>query len=283
MEIASSPELPQGSGGDWSVAVLRGVVQVAGKLVLLATATTVAVALTATVTALLPGVPQKGTAVLAAYLGALLSVLACAVMSLVTALPDGPAHGPLTVRGWRGRFTADVRRFVADVGVVTSRRRPLAMAAAGTVAGVLSIAQIEAFMLWPALAATALGPDSRVDPVLEAPSWVQAVYFAVVAPFSEEVAFRGGLLLVVAYLARHVKDVGVRRGLVVLAVIVTAVTFGASHAEFSLLNAVTACVSGVLFGVVAVWARSIWPAVLAHAMVNLWVGILLAIRLASLT
>lgn len=93
--------------------------------------------------------------------------------------------------------------------------------------------------------------------------------------------YRGALLIAVAYLARRIASRRWRHALVIAAVLAVAALFGAGHADYSMLNAVTAGVGGVILGAVAVWTRSIWPGVIAHTLLNLWVGINLAVRLAG--
>lgn len=46
------------------------------------------------------------------------------------------------------------------------------------------------------------------------------------------------------------------------------------HLDWSLLNAVSAGVTGAIFGVVAIATRSLWAAIVAHALFNALVFIL---------
>lgn len=89
----------------------------------------------------------------------------------------------------------------------------------------------------------------------------------------EELLFRGSLLLVVAWVG-SIERTRVRRGAVTAFLVISAVVFGYTRLGWSMLNAFTAAVAGLLYGAVAIWARSLWPAILAYAVLSLWVGTL---------
>ena len=50
--------------------------------------------------------------------------------------------------------------------------------------------------------------------------------------------------------------------------VASSAVFGLPHLEWSVANAATASVTGLLFGTLALRTRSIWPAVVAHTTAN---------------
>ena len=98
----------------------------------------------------------------------------------------------------------------------------------------------------PALAETAAGTDARIDALADAPRWAGSLYLAIYSPLPEELIYRGLLLLVVGgYLARF-RSASVRRVTVVLALVAMSTIFGMHHLGWSLLNAVSAGVHGLM-------------------------------------
>lgn len=110
-------------------------------------------------------------------------------------------------------------------------------------------------------------PDMRYVAVQEASPWAAGLYFAVASAPFEELIFRGVLLAGVRA-ACLIPKRGARRATVVLLLTLSSVLFGLMHLHFSVANAVTGMVIGLIFGVIALTCRSVWPAVLAHAGYN---------------
>jgi len=85
---------------------------------------------------------------------------------------------------------------------------------------------------------------------------VVALFFVALAPaFCEELFFRG-------YVLSGLRGALGRTG----AVLVVALAFGVAH--YSVYRLVVTAGLGLVLGVLVLWGRSIWPAMLAHAMHN---------------
>lgn len=97
--------------------------------------------------------------------------------------------------------------------------------------------------------------EELLRPLVDAPLWARLLVVAGVAPFCEEVAFRGFLLC--GFLKRYRPP---------LAILVSSVLFGVSHMIPQQMIAAT--LLGIVLGVVATRAGSIWPAILLHAIHN---------------
>lgn len=94
------------------------------------------------------------------------------------------------------------------------------------------------------------------------------MFFATYAPIPEEIAHRGALLVVMAVTAASTQNRWVRGLIVAIALLVTSAVFGVGHLDWSLLNAVSAGVTGAIFGVVAIANQSLWAAIVAHSLFN---------------
>lgn len=162
------------------------------------------------------------------------------------------------------------RRLLRDVfGLAFISGRRLAAAIGLGVAGAL-LALGAGYLLGmvPVLAASVPATDARVDAVSAAPAWVPSVFFATYAPAAEEIAFRGALLVAVAVVVSSTSNRWIRGAVTVAALIGTSWVFGLVHLDWSLLNAVSAGVGGVIFGSVAIATRSLWASIVAHALFN---------------
>lgn len=116
------------------------------------------------------------------------------------------------------------------------------------------------------------GVDVHSAAVQGAEPWVAGLYFALFAP-SEELLYRGPLLALGFVVSQRLSNRGRGRWVLVSAILVmVSLAFGAAHVPHSLGNAVTAGVSGLIYGGVALATRSLWPAVVAHAVGNFLVG-----------
>jgi len=79
------------------------------------------------------------------------------------------------------------------------------------------------------------------------------------AGFCEEFLFRGFLFLVIARAGGGTKS----------KLAVTSLAFGLSHVFWGPWGMVWTTLLGLTFGLVTHWRRSVWPAVIAHALLNL--------------
>lgn len=206
-----------------------------------------------------------------ALVGAPAVVAVLVVIELVTLRRHTTTPGDL-VRAWR-HTRVWIRVFAAHLGLaLRSRRHAMQLLAVGLAAGLVAFVANAALTAIPALAATA-SPDARNEAVTDAPPWAAVLYLAIYSPAWEEVWHRGTLLLVVAAVAWWVPSPGLRRPLIVGALVVSSVVFGAAHLDWSVLNAVTATAGGLLYGTAAVMTRSLWPAFVAHTVMNAGVGL----------
>jgi len=224
-----------------------------------------AAALTVNLAAALPGVvPFERSNGLLLVQGILIAAVAAGVLFMSSGLR---AKAPTL-----GRAVARLSELSANLGLHRPRLRWYGLLAAGGLTAVAAVITGEVLVRVPALAETAAGTDARIDALADAPRWAGSLYLAIYSPLPEELIYRGLLLLVVGgYLARF-RSASVRRVTVVLALVAMSTIFGMHHLGWSLLNAVSAGVHGLMYGAIALWTRSLWPAVLAHTLHNLWVG-----------
>jgi len=84
----------------------------------------------------------------------------------------------------------------------------------------------------------------------------------------EETVFRGFLLgrLRASILVQDTRGAAVRRD--VLAVVLTALFFGAGHGYQGVLGLVQTTLAGVALGALAVWRKTLWPAIGAHLAID---------------
>lgn len=222
----------------------------------------------------LPGiVPFEGvrSLLVTALVGAPAVVAVLVVIELVTLRRHTTTTGDL-VRAWR-HTRVWFRVFVGHLGLAPrSRRHAVQLLAVGLATGLIAFVANAALTAVPALAGTA-SADARNDSVAAAPPWAAVLFLAIYSPAWEEFLHRGTLLLVVAAVAWWVPSPRVRRALIVGALIVSSVGFGAAHLDWSVLNAVTATAGGLLYGTAAVMTRSLWPAFVAHTVMNAGVGL----------
>lgn len=92
----------------------------------------------------------------------------------------------------------------------------------------------------------------------------------VCAVIAEEILYRGALLIIVNRVAAgRSRWIGV--SIVLLAYTGQAVWFGMVHSEYSAANAVSAAFSGLSYGAMALWSRSLLPSIISHSLHNWWV------------
>ncbi len=109
--------------------------------------------------------------------------------------------------------------------------------------------------VWPNLGGISFpGPDS---PLLHGFDLTLGIAFVAL---SEELTFRAPLLLLV------------REGRIgrITGLIVASLVFGAMHWSSGIDNVVSATAAGLVFGAAALVTRSLWPAILAHYIVDAW-------------
>lgn len=217
----------------------------------------------------LPGVtPFEPPSVLVrvGVLGMSMAAIAILMLNLVVSEP------PLRRRARRVLSRASVlwRRLMRDVfGLAFISGRRLAVSIGlGVVGAVVSIGVGYLLGLVPVLAESVPATDARVDAMVDAPEWVPAVFFATYAPVAEEISYRGALMAAVAVVVASTSNRWIRGTITAAALLGTSWVFGLAHLDWSLLNAVSAGVSGAIFGVVAIASRSLWAAIVAHALSN---------------
>jgi membrane protease YdiL (CAAX protease family) len=178
---------------------------------------------------------------------------------------------------WRAVAGAAGRRlavfFVVRLGLAGRRRPVRQLVGVGVLAGLVCWGAGLVLSWIPSLASTASGPDARFEAISGAPVVSRVLFFAAYAPIGEELMYRGVLLLAVAYVTISVPAGWLRRALVGTLLVGSAALFGVGHLNWSLLNATSAGIDGLLFGAVALWGRSLWPAIIAHTFFNLLVGL----------
>lgn len=92
-------------------------------------------------------------------------------------------------------------------------------------------------------------------PLFEGPVLLSFIAIAIAAPLIEEVIFRG---LILSELRRYLP--------VWAAILIQAILFGLIH--FNLVQLVFTVIMGVILGLLVVWTKSVWGAVLIHALNN---------------
>ncbi len=139
-------------------------------------------------------------------------------------------------------------------------------------AGVHFLGQLALTQLW----------DPAVDPGQQAArsdrrdmivngGWFSGVVLipVFVAAIPEEVQYRSLVLAVQRLLAGWSRVPDAARGVaVLLAATVSVVTFALAHSGFGATNIVSAAVGGAIYTGLAVYTRSLWPAVVCHAAYN---------------
>lgn len=186
----------------------------------------------------------------AAYNDRVAGGLTTAAAALLLTVPTGFARSLRTEIGLR---------------LPNPRVRWLAAAPAATAALVWAVGRLVA-----TLRSTGAGPADPRREWASAAGWAGGLLLVWVSgAVSEELLFRGALLLIVA------RSVTIRRrpALGRLALVVSSVLFGLAHLPYGVGNVVTATVDGLAYGTLALRSRSLWPAVLAHgAYDSIWVA-----------
>lgn len=118
---------------------------------------------------------------------------------------------------------------------------------------------------------TKIVPPPPVDPryvqTSSASGGVRFLHGILGAAPTEEVLFRGTLLLVVAGCAAVLPS-RLSRAAAIAALVASSVLFGLAHLSFGWTNVATATAGGLIFGGIALRTRSIIPCVIAHALYN---------------
>lgn len=207
-----------------------------------------------------------------ALFGVSMAVIAMVVLNQSVTAP------PLRRRARRvlARARAHLRHLLRDVFGVAfiSGRRLVAAIGLGLIAAVVSVGIGRLLVLVPVLAESVPVTDARFEALAGAPVWVPPAFFAIYAAVPEELAFRGLLLVIVAAVMSSTSRRWVRGGVVTAAWIGTSWIFGLVHLDWSLLNAISAGVTGAVFGIVAIATRSLWGAIVAHGLYNALVVVL---------
>lgn len=193
-----------------------------------------------------------------------------AVMGKVTGVllfgPIGVAIAALVAWSVLGRGTAGLLGL--GLGRPRSWVMTLVSAVITAVLGQLAVSVCEPFMvrLWGQ-------PDFSALGVIRGHPWVLAKYLVIIwttAAFGEEIVFRGFLI------PQFAQAYGDRRSAKALAVITSAVFFGAAHGYQGPSGAVLAGLIGVVYGLAFVQARgNLWRTIFAHGLYDSTAFILL--------
>lgn len=174
-----------------------------------------------------------------------------------------------------GRARALSRRLLRVLGLIPADRGRRAAGTVGcwlvvgVVAGGASVGVAYAVRLvLPGLLASVPPSDARFDAVAASPEWVRPAFFAIYAPLPEELLYRGLLLAICAAATALVASRSIRAVVFVVALLGTSLIFGLAHIDWSLLNAASAAATGLVYGAAALVTRSLWPAVIGHALHN---------------
>lgn len=112
-------------------------------------------------------------------------------------------------------------------------------------------------------------PPSDPRDLTGAPVWSALLFGLLAAPVPEEVLFRGPLLILAAALDRYRGTVLSKTTVTVLqllGLVVSAGLFGWWHLNYSVFNAVAIAVAALVWGGLALWGRSLLPALVAHGL-----------------
>jgi membrane protease YdiL (CAAX protease family) len=244
----------------------EGQVAVSYCLLLVALFSTVAL-ITSTAANTLPGVipfeAPHATAIAAA---------ASSLMFLALALLFERTHGPFA--GTIRRLASRSRRLLGILGVRRTPRQALTATLLGLAGGALAVG-FQKFLFLLVSFPPSTQPDARIIGIANVSPAVGGAYFAIYAPFHEEIYYRGLLLLVVAAFALRSSSRRTQRAAMLITLIFTSVWFGYTHLDWSIANAVSAGFEGLIFGALALQQRSIWPAVIAHSAMNFGVAVFL--------
>ena len=91
------------------------------------------------------------------------------------------------------------------------------------------------------------------------------VALSITAGFVEEIIFRG-------YLQRQIAAFS---GNIYVGLIVSAIVFGAAHGYEGGRRMVLICILGLMFGVLALWRKSLRPGMIGHGLFDSFQGVLL--------
>jgi len=165
-----------------------------------------------------------------------------------------------------------LRHIVKILGIRRSAHQAIAAIWLGLAGGALALG-LQIFLLSAVTFPPSAQPDARFVAIANVAPAIGGAYFAVYAPLHEEIFYRGLLLLAITALAHRSINRPRQLATTIILLIFTSAWFGYIHLDWSVANAVTAGVSGLVFGTVAVLQRSIWPAVVAHAAMNFGVAV----------
>lgn len=170
-----------------------------------------------------------------------------------------------------GALTETIRGAAERIGLGSGRLGPVRSVAVGVGAGLALLMAEAALDLIPALAESTQVNDPTTA-VADAPRWAGSIYYALAAPLGEEILFRGAVLLACARLLPWCTSRAQGAALVVVAGLVSSVVFWSMHVGWSAKGGAFAAIAAVILVTLALWCRSLWPGVVAHVVVNLYVG-----------
>ena len=190
-------------------------------------------------------------------------------------LCEGGSRGNVRTIARRSIHTL-VRRSSRLLGVLGVRRSPRQVVTAiwlGIAGGGLAYGLNE-FVMATVRFPPSTQPDIREAAIAGVAPITGGAFFALHAALWEETLWRGLLLLAVAAIALRWSNRRTQLITTLVLVVVTSAAFGYTHQTFSTANTITAGISGLVYGAIALHQRSLWPAVIAHATTNFAVGVI---------
>jgi membrane protease YdiL (CAAX protease family) len=134
----------------------------------------------------------------------------------------------------------------------------------GVLAGCVAWAAVTALL--PVLPAPPAA-DLRTDALAAAGPFTRSVWAAIISPLPEEVLYRGPLLLLATATHRWSRQ-GLRLAILAVATVASTAVFGLSHLGWSVANMVATVILGGICAAITLRSRSLWPAVITHAVYN---------------
>lgn len=110
--------------------------------------------------------------------------------------------------------------------------------------------------------------DLRTEALAGADPFVRSLWAAVISPLPEEVLYRGPLVVLAALVRTHATRPATRTAILISGAVVSTVIFGFAHLGWSVANFVATLILGAVCSALTLGSRSLWPAVVAHAVYN---------------
>lgn len=162
-----------------------------------------------------------------------------------------------------------LRTLLTSLGMLPSPGQAWRLAGIG-ILGAWVVATVGTWLITNAPLAPTVGEDPRRAAVEHAPGWAIALTYAAAGPW-EEWLWRSPVLLASTWLltpgASRQRLLGSWCAIGLLTLITSGI-FGWSHLEYSASNVATAAAGGIIYATLAIFTRSLWPAIIAHSLSN---------------